>query len=85
MEEMKKKGIDPATADQSAIKKYLKDHPEALKAARDEIRKNRNAVSGATSQEVNAMAQTEAQRTAAAAPSPATRGKGSKATITAKP
>jgi len=34
IEDMKKEGIDPATADPKKVKKYLNDHPEALDAAK---------------------------------------------------
>lgn len=34
IEDMKTKGIDPATADPKAIKKYFKDNPKALEAVR---------------------------------------------------
>jgi hypothetical protein len=34
IDDMKKQGIDPATADPKKVKKYLNDHPEALDAAK---------------------------------------------------
>ena len=44
-QEMKKQGIDPATARPDQIKKYLKDNPKALDAARKRAQADVNATS----------------------------------------
>ena len=45
IQEMKKQGIDPATARPDQIKKYLKDNPKALDAARKRAQSDVNATS----------------------------------------
>ena len=56
IKEMKRDGIDPATADPKVIKKYFKDHPGALIEARKEARADINAKANYTDQQIGAEA-----------------------------
>lgn len=40
IDEMKKQGIDPATADPKQVQKYLKDHPTALEVAKQAAKRD---------------------------------------------
>jgi hypothetical protein len=40
IDDMKKEGIDPATADPKQVQKYLKDHPKALEAAKQAAKRD---------------------------------------------
>jgi hypothetical protein len=51
IEDMKKDGVDPATAPPKAIHKYLKEHPKALEAAKKEVKAEVKAREGLTEQQ----------------------------------
>jgi hypothetical protein len=69
IKDMKAKGIDPATADQQTIRKYLKDHPDALQAAKTEVKAATGAVSGLADNRLVDTAKAQVERAATAAPS----------------
>jgi hypothetical protein len=52
MDDMRAKGIDPTKADPKVVKKYLDDHPDALKAVKNEIKKDVQARSNMTPEEL---------------------------------
>jgi hypothetical protein len=54
IEDMKKQGIDPATADPKKVKKYLDDHPGALKAAKKESDARLKSKAGQTDDQIEA-------------------------------
>jgi hypothetical protein len=54
IDDMKKNGIDPATADPKKVKKYLDDHPTALDAAKKANDKTLDAVASKTDEQLKA-------------------------------
>lgn len=54
IDDMKKNGIDPATADPKKVKKYLDDHPTALDAAKKANDKTLDSVASKTDEQLKA-------------------------------
>jgi hypothetical protein len=52
MEDMKKEGIDPATADPAKVKKYLDANPTALDAAKKANKKSLDSVAPKTNEQL---------------------------------
>jgi len=67
IKDMKAKGIDPATADQQIIRQYLKDHPEALQAAKRRRMEATAATSGLSGSQLVDAVKAQADKAAAAA------------------
>jgi hypothetical protein len=54
LEDMKKDGVDPATADPKSVRKYLQEHPKALDVAKKEANADLAAKANKTDAEIQA-------------------------------